>query len=130
MRFSIITTVHNAEKYILKNIESVQMQTFKDFEHFIIDDCSTDKTWQVIESIKNKKKEKGNYEMLYPSSTETLDDRRFVFVQSLSPGEYVYEYFIRARTVGTFTGYPAIVSELYSPEVFGRSGGTTVTIKK
>ncbi len=71
-----------------------------------------------------------NYYTLYPSHTETLEDRRFVFIDSLTPGNYIYEYYIRARTVGTFTGYPAVVSELYSPEVFGRSAGITMTIQR
>lgn len=53
---SIITPVFNNCKYISKNIESVQNQTFKDYEHIIIDDCSTDNTIDVIEKYKKNDK--------------------------------------------------------------------------
>src|SRR5690606_14593316 len=45
---SIITPAYNAEKYIEKTIESIQAQTFKDYEHIIIDDCSSDRTSAII----------------------------------------------------------------------------------
>ena len=48
---SIITPVHNSERYIIQNIESVQAQSFKDYEHIIIDDCSSDKSVSIIEKF-------------------------------------------------------------------------------
>jgi len=41
---------YNAEKYIGEAIESILNQTFRDFEFIIIDDCSTDKTWEIIQN--------------------------------------------------------------------------------
>ena len=35
--FSIITPVLNGEKYIKKNLDSLKKQTFKSYEHIIID---------------------------------------------------------------------------------------------
>ncbi|GGD16826.1 glycosyltransferase family 2 protein [Hyunsoonleella pacifica] len=46
---SIITPVFNASSYIAQNIESVKNQTFIDYEHILIDDCSTDNTIEIIE---------------------------------------------------------------------------------
>ena len=41
---SVIMPAFNAESYLYKSIESVQAQTFTDWELLIIDDCSTDST--------------------------------------------------------------------------------------
>jgi glycosyltransferase involved in cell wall biosynthesis len=66
-KISIVTANYNNEKYIEQSIKSVISQSFTDFEYFIIDDCSTDNSLNIIESfsqkdsrvivIKNKKKE-------------------------------------------------------------------------
>lgn len=46
---SVITPSYNAQKYIQDTIESVRNQTFQDWELVIADDCSTDRTRQIIE---------------------------------------------------------------------------------
>lgn len=52
MRFSIVVTAYNVEKYIAECIESLKRQTLSDFECIVIDDASTDETARVIaESI-------------------------------------------------------------------------------
>jgi len=43
---SVIMTAYNCEKYIEESIESIFIQTFRDFEFIIYHDGSTDKTWQ------------------------------------------------------------------------------------
>ena len=48
-KISVLMPVYNTEKYIAEAIESILNQTFRDFEFIIIDDCSTDKTWEIIE---------------------------------------------------------------------------------
>ena len=47
--FSIIIPAYNNEKYVGKCIESVLSQTFTDFELIIVNDGSTDRTYEVIE---------------------------------------------------------------------------------
>lgn len=49
-KVSIITSCYNAEKYVGKAIESVRGQTFTDWEYVVVDDGSTDRSAQVIES--------------------------------------------------------------------------------
>ena len=51
--FSIITVVKNDEQNIIKTIKSVHNQSFKDFEHIVIDGKSTDNTLNKI--VHNKK---------------------------------------------------------------------------
>lgn len=46
---SIITPCYNSAKFIGETIDSIQAQTFKDWELIITDDCSTDNTTEIIE---------------------------------------------------------------------------------
>lgn len=55
MKFSIITTVYNAESYIEDCISSVVNQTYENWEHIIVDDRSTDLTAYKIETKKHPK---------------------------------------------------------------------------
>ena len=45
---SLIMSVYNGEDYLAEAIESVLSQTFEDFELIIINDCSTDKTGEIL----------------------------------------------------------------------------------
>lgn len=51
---SVLMPAYNAEKYITEAIESILNQTYKNFEFIIIDDCSTDKTWKIIQKYQKK----------------------------------------------------------------------------
>lgn len=51
---SIITPVYNNSEFIKQTIESVQKQTYKNWEMIIVDDCSTDKTPELIKKISQK----------------------------------------------------------------------------
>ena len=53
---SVLLPVYNAEKYIAIAIESISKQTFKDFEFIIIDDCSSDKSWEIVKKYSKQDK--------------------------------------------------------------------------
>ncbi len=57
------------------------------------------------------------------------DDRVEAFTSLLWDGVYEYTYYARATTPGTFIVPPTKAEEIYSPEVFGRSGSDWVIIK-
>ena len=46
-KISVIVPVYNAEKYLEHCINSIIKQTFKDFELLLVDDCSSDKSWEI-----------------------------------------------------------------------------------
>ncbi len=47
---SVIMPVYNAEKYVAQAIESILKQTYSDFEFIIVDDCSTDNSYEILQS--------------------------------------------------------------------------------
>lgn len=49
---SIITPTYNSENFIEKTIQSVSSQTYKNYEHLIIDDCSSDQTIDIVQKYK------------------------------------------------------------------------------
>jgi len=48
---SFLMPVHNGEKYLAEAIKSVLNQTYTNFEFLIINDHSTDRTSEIIESF-------------------------------------------------------------------------------
>lgn len=50
---SVIIPTYNREDVILRAVESVKNQTYKNIEIIIIDDCSSDNTYEVIKSELN-----------------------------------------------------------------------------
>lgn len=56
------------------------------------------------------------------------DDRAEAFATFLGAGTYEYSYVARATTPGEFVVPPARAEQIYSPEVFGRSGTDVVIV--
>lgn len=52
---SIVMPSYNSEKYIKDSIQSVLDQTYKNWELLIVDDCSTDRTVEIIKSFKDER---------------------------------------------------------------------------
>ena len=53
-RISILMSVYNGIPYLQESIESVLNQSFTNFEFIIIDDCSTDNTWDILRKYAKK----------------------------------------------------------------------------
>lgn len=53
-KISVVMPAYNAEKHIAEAIESILNQTFTDFELLIIDDASTDKTFEIAKDYADK----------------------------------------------------------------------------
>ena len=51
MKISVIVPVYNSEKFLPVCLESLAIQTLRDFEVIVVDDCSTDSSLAVAESF-------------------------------------------------------------------------------
>jgi len=51
---TVFTPNYNNSKYISETIESILNQSYRNFEYIIIDDCSTDHSWEVIQEYAKK----------------------------------------------------------------------------
>ncbi len=54
IKVSILMNGYNSEKYLKEAIDSIYTQTFKDWEIIFIDNCSTDKTPEIVKSYNEK----------------------------------------------------------------------------
>lgn len=72
MKFSIIVPVYNVEDYIIKCLESIYNQTYKNFEVIIVDDGSMDNSTLLI---KKYIKDKNNF-IYYRKENGGLSDAR------------------------------------------------------
>lgn len=51
MKVSIITPVYNAERFLKETAQSVLSQTYTDWEWVLVNDCSTDRSWQIMQEL-------------------------------------------------------------------------------
>lgn len=120
---SIITPAYNAERFIEDTILSVINQTYSDWEMIIIDDCSSDKTRQIVEKYsladtrivllineenlgvsesRNKgiKSAKGRFLAFLDSDDQWVDSKLFVQIN-----------YMKNRNIGfTFSSYKIFVN--------------------
>lgn len=59
---SIVIPTYNAERTILKTVESVQQQTFSDIEIILINDGSTDLSLELLQNVKDERLKIFSYE--------------------------------------------------------------------
>lgn len=52
---SVILPVHNSERYITEALESILMQSYRDFEVIVVDDGSTDRTGEIVRGYERSK---------------------------------------------------------------------------
>ncbi|NJN10964.1 MAG: glycosyltransferase [Richelia sp. RM2_1_2] len=53
-KISVLMSVYNGSSYLRESIESIQNQTFTEFEFIIVEDCSTDNSAEIIAEYAEK----------------------------------------------------------------------------
>jgi glycosyltransferase involved in cell wall biosynthesis len=56
MKISVVIATYNGEKFLIKQLDSILNQTRLPDEIIIIDDCSTDKTYSILNDFINQKR--------------------------------------------------------------------------
>ena len=79
---SVCIPVFNGEKYIKESIDSVLIQTEKNFELLIVDNCSTDSTLEIVASYNDPRIN------VFKNTTNLGSLRNFNRCIELSRGEY------------------------------------------
>ena len=92
---SVITVSYNSSPHIRETIESVLAQHYTDFEYVIGDDCSSDDTWQIIQSyadhrIKSYRNESNLKE--YGNRNKAVDHASGEYVIFIDGDDYMYPH--------------------------------------
>lgn len=48
---SVVMPAYNTEKYIREAVSSIENQTLRDWELLVVDDCSTDQTYEILQKL-------------------------------------------------------------------------------
>ena len=84
MKVSIVIPVYNGEKYLEECLDSVLNQSYRDFEVVVVDDCSEDNTWEILQKAARK-----------DTRIRPVHNRKHDFIESLNiclneaHGEYI-----------------------------------------
>lgn len=81
---SVLMTAHNREKHIADAIKSVLMQTFTSFELIIVDDASTDNTFEIAKKYAIDPRIR-----VYRNQTNIGDYPNRNYAASLARGQYI-----------------------------------------
>jgi len=82
-KISVLMPVYNSELYIRDAVDSILNQTFSDFEFIIIDDASTDKSVEIIQSYSDPRIQL----IVKPKNSGYTDSLNYAL--TIAKGEYI-----------------------------------------
>lgn len=82
---SIAMATYNGAKYIREQLNSILNQTIQDFELVVCDDCSTDRTWDILEAYAKE----DSRIRVYLNDVNLGFKKNFEKALSLTTGEYI-----------------------------------------
>ena len=83
---SVIMPVYNAEKYLDRSISSIINQTYDNLEILLIDDCSTDNSYNILKEYAKKDK---RIKVFHNQENQHVSETRNVGIRN-STGKYLY----------------------------------------
>ncbi|MBR6013178.1 MAG: glycosyltransferase [Selenomonadaceae bacterium] len=114
-KISVIIPMYNSEKFIGECLDSVFVQTFQDFEIIVVDNCSTDKSCEVVENYVKNFGEKIKLIRKNFNSGSAGDSNNIGFKNSC--GEYIF--FMESDDLITKTAFEEFynISEKFDTDV-------------
>lgn len=88
-KISIIIPVYNVEKFVIRCLESVYEQTYKDLEVIIVDDCSPDKSVELAVKFIEEHDLCKSFKLVRHSKNQGLSAARNTGIKK-SSGEYIF----------------------------------------
>lgn len=82
-KITIVTTVYNCERFIKESLDSITNQSYSDFEWIIVNDGSTDKTWEIIKTYNHP-----NFVLLDNEDNKRIPTRRNEAID-IAKGQYI-----------------------------------------
>ena len=94
VKFSIVIPTYNREDFIVKTLESVFSQTYKNYEVIVVDNCSTDNTVAVLQPLIEQEKirfiqHEKNYERARSRNTG-IENATGDFLTFLDSDDFMY----------------------------------------
>lgn len=99
-RVSVLIPLYNREKVVAETIRSVLRQTFADFELLICDDCSTDRSVEVVESFTDPRIRLIRNEVNMGSSetrNRLMDEARGEYCAILDSDDIAFDYRLKVQ---------------------------------
>ncbi|MFA4922903.1 MAG: glycosyltransferase family 2 protein [Ignavibacteriaceae bacterium] len=87
MKISVITPTFNSEQYIRQNCQSILSQTYKNFEHLVVDNQSSDATLEIVQAEYSNCKAAGKARLFFEQDNGIAD--AFNKGIALSTGEII-----------------------------------------
>lgn len=87
-KVSIIVPVYNAEKYIKRCLDALLRQTLDDLEYILVDDCSEDRSLDILQEIQKQNPDK-NIQIIKNERNSGVSHSRNVGL-NYANGEFVY----------------------------------------
>lgn len=91
---TIATITYNSSQWVRQAIDSVLASDFDDFEFLISDDCSTDDTWEIIQSYNDPKIRASRNETNigeYPNRNKVLNESKGKYILYLDGDDILYK---------------------------------------
>ncbi len=103
MKISIITATFNSENFIMSNLNSIINQSYKNFEHIIIDNKSTDQTIDIIKNHgKNLKIVSENDKGIYDAFNKGIELASGEIISILNSDDFFADEKILEEVINVF----------------------------
>lgn len=87
---SIVVPVYGVEKYVKRCLESIDSQSYPDLEVIIVNDCTKDRSMEVIDSfIKNESRHPAIYKVVNHKKNKGLSEARNTGIKE-AKGDFIY----------------------------------------